>query len=96
MLGGREGGPRREGVHLAPPCTQARRGYSLNRSADLDAVRQLKERLCYVALDYKREVQVRRQLLLLRCGHPLATPTPAPRFAAGTRDDVHQRELHLA
>jgi len=35
-----------------------RRGYHLSRAADLDGMRRLKESLCYVAADYKREVQV--------------------------------------
>lgn len=36
-----------------------RRGYAFNRSADFDTVRQMKEKLCYVACDYQKEVQVR-------------------------------------
>ncbi len=35
-----------------------RRGYALNKSADFETVRALKERLCYVAADYQRELQV--------------------------------------
>ena len=35
-----------------------RRGYALNRSADFDTVRQAKERLCYVALDFQQEAKV--------------------------------------
>ena len=35
-----------------------RRGYAFNRSADFDTVRQMKEKLCYVACDYKKEAQV--------------------------------------
>lgn len=35
-----------------------RRGYRLNSSEDLEGVRLLKERCCYVALDYERELQV--------------------------------------
>ena len=35
-----------------------RRGYGLNRSADFDTARALKERLCYVSADCKRELQV--------------------------------------
>ena len=35
-----------------------RRGYAFNRSADFDTVRQMKEKLCYVACDYQKEVQV--------------------------------------
>ncbi|PSC73391.1 actin related 2 [Micractinium conductrix] len=39
----------------------ARRGYSLNRSADFDTVRQIKERLCYVAHDFGQEVKLARE-----------------------------------
>ena len=39
-----------------------RRGYAFNRSADFDTVRQMKEKLCYVACDYQKEVQVRSLL----------------------------------
>lgn len=35
-----------------------RRGYTLNKSADFETVRAVKERLCYVAADYQRELQV--------------------------------------
>ena len=35
-----------------------RRGYAFNRSADFDTVRQMKEKLCYVACDYQKEAQV--------------------------------------
>ena len=35
-----------------------RRGYAFNRSADFDTMRQMKEKLCYVACDYPKEVQV--------------------------------------
>ncbi|KAK9810314.1 hypothetical protein WJX72_008449 [[Myrmecia] bisecta] len=38
-----------------------RRGYAFNRSADFDTVRQLKEQLCYVAYDYKKELQLARE-----------------------------------
>jgi actin-related protein 2 len=31
------------------------RGYSFNRIADYDVVRQIKEKFCYVALDYEME-----------------------------------------
>lgn len=39
-----------------------RRGYAFNRSADFDTVRQMKEKLCYVACDYQKEVEVRAVL----------------------------------
>lgn len=35
-----------------------RRGYSFNKSADFDTVRHLKEKMCFVALDYAREAKV--------------------------------------
>ena len=31
-----------------------RRGYAFNRSADMDTVREIKEKLCFVSYDYKR------------------------------------------
>lgn len=34
-----------------------RRGYAFNRSADFDTVRQMKEKLCYVACNYQKEMQ---------------------------------------
>jgi actin-related protein 2 len=36
-----------------------RRGYALNKSADFETVRLIKERLCYVAADYERELKVK-------------------------------------
>ena len=38
-----------------------RRGYAFNRSADMDTVRQIKESLCYVSYDYKRDLQLGRE-----------------------------------
>lgn len=35
-----------------------RRGYALNRSADFDTVRHVKEQLCFVSADCKRDLQV--------------------------------------
>lgn len=35
-----------------------RRGYALNRTADLETVRQLKEHACFVALNYSQELKV--------------------------------------
>ncbi|KAI7840962.1 hypothetical protein COHA_005191 [Chlorella ohadii] len=37
-----------------------RRGYSFNRSADFDTVRQIKERLCFMAFDLEQEIQLAR------------------------------------
>ena len=34
-----------------------RRGYCFNAAADFDTVRSVKERACYVAADYQRELQ---------------------------------------
>ena len=39
-----------------------RRGYSLNKFADFDTVRQLKEKTCFVALDYAREAKVHQSI----------------------------------
>jgi len=44
-----------------------RRGYAFNRSADFDTVRQMKEKLCYVACDYQKEVQVSTWAALVSC-----------------------------
>ncbi|KAK9916352.1 hypothetical protein WJX75_001609 [Coccomyxa subellipsoidea] len=38
-----------------------RRGYALNRSADFDTVRELKEHLCFVSADCKRDLQLARE-----------------------------------
>ncbi|KAG2435790.1 hypothetical protein HXX76_006986 [Chlamydomonas incerta] len=38
-----------------------RRGYSLNRTADLDVVRDIKEQLAYVAFDYAAELRLARE-----------------------------------
>ncbi|MCO5556904.1 hypothetical protein L7F22_010459 [Adiantum nelumboides] len=35
-----------------------RRGYAFNRMADFEAAREIKEQLCYVSYDYKRECQL--------------------------------------
>jgi actin-related protein 2 len=37
-----------------------RRGYSFNRSADCDTVRQIKERLCFMAYDLEQEIKLVR------------------------------------
>ncbi|KAL4418706.1 hypothetical protein ABPG77_004886 [Micractinium sp. CCAP 211/92] len=38
-----------------------RRGYSFNRSADFDTVRQIKEKLCYMAFDFREEARLARE-----------------------------------
>lgn len=45
------------GRHVTSYLTQLlrRRGYALTRGADADAIRQLKEAACFVALDYPLE-----------------------------------------
>ena len=35
-----------------------RRGYAFNRSADMDTVREVKEKLCFVSYDYKRDMKL--------------------------------------
>ncbi|KAL1547395.1 Actin-related protein 2 [Salvia divinorum] len=35
-----------------------RRGYAMNRNADFETVRNIKEKLCYISYDYKREYQL--------------------------------------
>ena len=35
-----------------------RRGYEFNKSADFETVRQLKEQMCFCALDYAQELKV--------------------------------------
>ena len=37
-----------------------RRGYCFSAAADFEAVRNIKERACYVAADYQRELQASR------------------------------------
>lgn len=59
------------------PLSQ-RRGYAFHRPADFDAVRRMKERLCYVAADYQREVQVGGRVYLLTSEHQKLLPSCAP------------------
>lgn len=42
-----------------------RRGYAFNRTADFETVREIKEDLCYVSVDYKREVQLAEETTIL-------------------------------
>lgn len=53
-----------------------RRGYAFNRSADFDTVRQMKEKLCYVACDYQKEVQV--SIACTDCAFLAASCTKSP------------------
>ncbi|CAL5225629.1 g8484 [Coccomyxa viridis] len=42
-----------------------RRGYCFNAAADFETVRSIKERACYVAADYQRELQLARETTCL-------------------------------
>ncbi|KAL0344157.1 UNVERIFIED_CONTAM: Actin-related protein 2 [Sesamum angustifolium] len=42
-----------------------RRGYSMNRTADFETVRNIKEKLCYISYDYKREYQLGLETTIL-------------------------------
>ncbi|KMZ66213.1 Actin-related protein 2 [Zostera marina] len=42
-----------------------RRGYSMNRKADFETVREIKEKLCYVSYNYKREYQLGLETTIL-------------------------------
>lgn len=42
-----------------------RRGYAFNRTADMDTVRQIKEKLCFVSYDYERDLKLARETTVL-------------------------------
>ncbi|KAK6912947.1 Actin family [Dillenia turbinata] len=42
-----------------------RRGYAMNRNADFETVREIKEKLCYISYDYKREYQLGLETTIL-------------------------------
>jgi len=42
-----------------------RRGYAFNRTADFETAREIKEKLCYVSIDYKREYQLGLETTIL-------------------------------
>ncbi|CAL5370406.1 unnamed protein product [Camellia sinensis] len=42
-----------------------RRGYAMNRTADFETVRDIKEKLCYISYDYKREYQLGLETTIL-------------------------------
>lgn len=48
------------GRHVTEHLTEllSRRGYAFNRTADMDTVRQIKEKLCFVSYDYKRDMKL--------------------------------------
>ncbi|GAU23203.1 hypothetical protein TSUD_172310 [Trifolium subterraneum] len=43
----------------------SRRGYAVNRTADFETVREIKEKLCYISYDYKREYQLGLETTIL-------------------------------
>nr|CAD1836605.1 unnamed protein product [Ananas comosus var. bracteatus] len=43
----------------------SRRGYAMNKSADFETVREIKEKLCYISYDYKREYQLGLETTIL-------------------------------
>jgi len=48
-----------------------RRGYPLNRSADMETARLIKEELCYVAYDYNRDLQLARETTATNASYTL-------------------------
>jgi actin-related protein 2 len=43
----------------------SRRGYAMNKTADFETVREIKEKLCYISYDYKRESQLGLETTIL-------------------------------
>jgi actin-related protein 2 len=43
----------------------SRRGYAMNKAADFETVREIKEKLCYISYDYKREYQLGLETTIL-------------------------------
>ena len=41
------------------------RGYTFNKTADFDTVREIKEKLCYVAYDVEQEIKLERETTVL-------------------------------
>lgn len=42
-----------------------RRGYALNRTSDFETAREIKEQLCYISYDFKREIQLGTETTVL-------------------------------
>ncbi|KAM7279912.1 hypothetical protein ACFE04_007046 [Oxalis oulophora] len=43
----------------------SRRGYTVNKNSDFETVREVKEKLCYISYDYKREYQLGLETTIL-------------------------------
>ncbi|KAK1563314.1 hypothetical protein Q3G72_025843 [Acer saccharum] len=55
------------GLHITSYLVDllSRRGYAINKNADFETVREIKEKLCYISYDYKREYQLGLETTIL-------------------------------